>query len=36
MSIIHTPNDTMTEVRINDVVRATGVLERTIRALDKE
>jgi Zn-dependent M28 family amino/carboxypeptidase len=36
MSIIHTPNDTMAEVRIDDVVRATAVLERTIRALDMQ
>jgi aminopeptidase S len=35
MSIIHTPNDTMAEVRVADIVRAVPVLERAIRALDR-
>jgi acetylornithine deacetylase/succinyl-diaminopimelate desuccinylase-like protein len=35
MSIIHTPNDTMAEVRVADIVRAIPILERTIRALDR-
>jgi hypothetical protein len=35
MSIIHTPNDSMAELRVADVVRATSILERTIRTLDR-
>jgi hypothetical protein len=35
LSIIHSPGDTMAEVRVPDMVRAMPILERTIRALDK-
>jgi hypothetical protein len=35
MSIIHTPGDTLAELRVADVAHAIPVLERTIRALDQ-
>jgi aminopeptidase S len=35
MSIIHTPGDTLAELRVADVARAIPVLERTIRTLDR-
>jgi acetylornithine deacetylase/succinyl-diaminopimelate desuccinylase-like protein len=35
LSIIHTPNDTMAEVRVAEITRAIPALERTIRALDR-